>query len=48
MASKASDRPIVQVYDKRTGVYVSTRKDGSVTVGRFNERGSNFRLDHKG
>lgn len=29
------------VYDTETGVYFATRKDGSVTVGRINERGMN-------
>lgn len=29
------------VYDHNTGVYVATRKDGSLTFGRFNKRGTN-------
>lgn len=31
-------------YDTNAGVYVATRKDGSVTVGRLRERGVNVRL----
>lgn len=30
------------VYDTEKGVYVATRKDGSITVGRINRKGSNF------
>lgn len=29
-------------YDTEAGVYVSTRKDGSITVGRMNKRGLNL------
>lgn len=31
-------------YDKETGVYVATRKDGSITTGRIGQRGLNVRL----
>lgn len=31
-------------YDTNAGVYVSTRKDGSLTVGRIQSRGVNLRL----
>ena len=31
------------VYDHNTGVYVATRKDGSITFGRFNEPGTNVK-----
>lgn len=29
------------VYDHNTKVYVAARKDGSLTFGRFNEKGTN-------
>lgn len=29
-------------YDKAAGVYVATRKDGSITVGATNKRGVNL------
>lgn len=32
------------VYDHATGVYVATRKDGTVTFGKFNERGTNLSI----
>lgn len=31
-------------YDKTAGVYVATRKDGSITVGRTNQRGVNVAM----
>lgn len=31
-------------YDTNAGVYISTRKDGSITVGRMNVRGVNVAL----
>lgn len=31
------------VYDHNTRVYVATRKDGSITFGRFNEPGTNVK-----
>jgi len=31
-------------YDASAGVYVATRKDGSLTVGRTNRRGTNIRV----
>jgi hypothetical protein len=45
--SQNTSRPIVQVYDKRLGIYVSTRKDGAITIGHFNEKGRTHRLDNK-
>lgn len=33
------------VYDHNTGVYVATRKDGSLTFGRFNQKGTNVRAE---
>lgn len=33
------------VYDHNTKVYVAARKDGSLTFGRFNERGTNIAID---
>jgi hypothetical protein len=30
-------------YDKNAGVYIATRKDGSLTVGQMNRRGVNVR-----
>jgi hypothetical protein len=29
------------VYDHNTGVYVASRKDGSITFGRFGQKGTN-------
>lgn len=29
------------VYDHNTGVYVASRKDGSITFGKFGQRGTN-------
>lgn len=31
-------------YDTNAGVYISTRKDGSITVGRMNVRGVNVQV----
>lgn len=33
------------VYDHKTKVYVATRKDGSLTFGRFNEKGTNVKAE---
>lgn len=43
MARKTSKNTTqtVAVYDKRTGIYVASRKDGSVTFGHFNQKGTN-------
>lgn len=42
--SPAPRKTVSTVYDHATKTYVAQRVDGSVTVGRFNEKGSNFRL----
>lgn len=31
-------------YDVAAGVYIATRKDGSITVGQMNKRGTNVSL----
>jgi hypothetical protein len=42
--SKSNGTVVATVYDKRQGIYVATRKDGSVTFGHFNQKGTNVRL----